>query len=91
MFCTFAWGSIASLYARERSATRFSAASRSKKTPSRVGSFARTMFSATVMTGISMKCWWTIPIPLRIASFAEEKATGFSLILISPSSGWYRP
>ena len=49
------------------------------------------MFSATVITGISMKCWCTIPIPLRIASFAEENLTGFPLTLISPSSAWYRP
>ena len=27
------------------------------------GSSARTMFSATVITGISMKCWCTIPTP----------------------------
>ncbi len=29
------------------------------------------MFSATVITGISMKCWCTIPIPRSIASFAD--------------------
>ena len=28
-----------------------------------VGSVASTMFSATVITGMSMKCWCTIPIP----------------------------
>ena len=39
--------------------------------PSRVGSLPSTMFSATVITGISMKCWCTIPIPASIASFAE--------------------
>ena len=49
------------------------------------------MFSATVITGISMKCWCTIPIPLRIASFADENVTGSPLSLISPSSGWDRP
>jgi hypothetical protein len=27
-----------------------------RKTPKRVGSLARTMFSLTVITGISMKC-----------------------------------
>ena len=31
------------------------------------------MFSATVITGISMKCWCTIPIPLSIASLAERE------------------
>ena len=33
------------------------------------------MFSATVITGISMKCWCTIPIPRAIASFGELKTT----------------
>ena len=88
MFCTRSRGSIASLKAWESSVTRFSAVSRSKKMPSRVGSLARTMFSATLMTGISMKCWCTIPIPLVIASFAEENETGLPWTLISPSSAW---
>ena len=35
----------------------------SSMTPAYVGSCARTMFSATVITGMSMKCWCTIPIP----------------------------
>jgi len=53
----------------------------------RVGSFASTMFSATVITGISMKCWCTIPIPRSIASWGDVSATGWPLIRISPSSG----
>jgi len=44
------------------------------------------MFSATVITGISMKCWWTMPIPWSIASRAEWNVTGLPFILISPSS-----
>ena len=48
--------------------TRSSAASSSSSTFSRVGSIPSTMFSATVITGISMKCWCTIPIPRSIAS-----------------------
>ena len=35
------------------------------------------MFSATVITGISMKCWCTIPIPTSIASLADANDTGF--------------
>ena len=35
------------------------------------------MFSATVITGMSMKCWCTIPIPASIASRAEENEMGF--------------
>ena len=38
------------------------------------------MFSATVMTGMSMKCWCTIPIPRSIASFGEWMRTGSPLI-----------
>ena len=34
------------------------------------------MFSATVITGMSMKCWCTIPIPASIASFADANVTG---------------
>jgi hypothetical protein len=53
-----------------------------------VGSAARTMFSATVITGISMKCWCTIPIPESIASRGEWIRSGFPRIRISPTSGW---
>ena len=55
------------------------------------GSVARTMFSATVMTGMSMKCWCTIPIPSSIACFGEPIVTGFPSIRISPESAVYRP
>ncbi len=51
------------------------------------GSMPRTMFSATVMTGISMKCWCTIPTPRSIASRGECTETCFPFIQISPSSG----
>ena len=53
-----------------------------------VGSVASTMFSATVITGMSMKCWCTMPIPRSIASFGEWIRTGLPLMRISPSSGW---
>ena len=68
------------------SCTRFSAASWSSS-PACVGSTARMMFSATVITGMSMKCWCTIPIPFWIASFEELKLTRLPLSRISPSSG----
>jgi hypothetical protein len=45
------------------------------------------MFSATVMTGTSMKCWWTIPIPRSMARRGESIATASPSIRISPSSG----
>ena len=53
------------------SVTRAEASARSNSTPPWVGSMASTMFSATVMTGMSMKCWWTIPIPSAIASLGD--------------------
>ena len=39
--------------------------------PPRWGSWPSTMFSATVITGTSMKCWWTIPMPSLIAAAGE--------------------
>jgi hypothetical protein len=46
------------------------------------------MFSATVITGMSMKCWCTMPIPASIASRGELMRSGFPFSLNSPSSGW---
>ena len=37
-------------------------------------------FSATVNTGTSMKCWWTMPILALIASFGEWIVTGLPSI-----------
>ena len=41
---------------------------RSRKTGLAIVSSPRTMFSATVRTGTSMKCWWTMLMPRAIAS-----------------------
>src|SRR5947209_17221866 len=49
------------------------------------------MFSATVITGTSMKCWWTIPMPSSIATDGDPISTGRPSIRISPASGLYRP
>ena len=38
------------------------------------------MFSATVITGISMKCWCTIPTPASIAALGEPSCTGLPAI-----------
>ena len=46
------------------------------------------MFSATDITGISMKCWCTIPMPASIASLGEPSVILRPLTWISPSSGW---
>ena len=56
--------------------------------PAWVGSAPSTMFSATVITGISMKCWCTIPTPASIAALGEPSCTGLPAMRISPSSGW---
>ena len=86
MFSIRACGSTANLKVAATSATRFSAAFSSSSTPAFTGSFASTMFSVTVITGISMKCWCTIPIPSSIASLGDEIVTGFPFIRISPES-----
>ena len=41
------------------------AASRSRTPPALVGSWPSMTFSATVKTGMSMKCWCTMPMPAR--------------------------
>src|SRR4051794_25623086 len=91
MSSTSAFGSTTKWSVRAMSATRFSAAGSSRKTPLRTGSVPRTMFSATVITGMSMKCWCTMPIPRSIARRGESIVTGSPSTRISPSSGRYRP
>ncbi len=49
------------------------------------------MFSATVKTGTSMKCWCTMPIPCRIASLGEVIVTFSPSTRISPESGCSSP
>ena len=48
-------------------------------------------FSSTVICSASMKCWWTIPMPLSIASVGEEKRTSSPWIFITPSSAGCMP
>ena len=67
------------------------AAFRSSRPPLLLGSWPSTMFSATVITGTSMKCWWTMPIPSLIAADGEAISTGLPSTRISPASGLYRP
>src|SRR3954452_19155290 len=86
-----ACGSTANLNVSAMSRTRRSAALWSMRMPACVGSFASTMFSATVITGINMKCWCTMPMPRSIASCGDVSVTGSPLIRISPSSAEYRP
>src|SRR5699024_8341575 len=87
---TSASGSRSKPKRAEISRTSVRAAARSSRPPL-VGSCPSTMFSATVKTGTSMKCWWTIPIPASIASPGSEKVTGFPSMTMSPPSGRYSP
>ena len=52
------------------------------------GSVASTMFSATVITGISMKCWWTMPTPFSIDGLRRAElgrlAVDQDLALVGP-------
>ena len=87
---TRASGSTASPNRSDSSRTRRAAAFVSSSMPLR-GSSARTMFSATVITGTSMKCWNTMPIPSSMAVLGESITTGSPFNRISPSSGLYIP
>ena len=50
-----------------------SAASRSRRPARSSGSAPRMMLSATVKDGASLKCWCTMPMPLRMASAGPAK------------------
>ncbi len=65
---TFASGSTSNPNRRPRSTIRRWASFRSRKNGLAIVSSPRTMFSATVSTGTSMKCWWTMLMPRAIAS-----------------------
>ena len=84
---TRAVGSTASPYWLESSRIRADAAAASRNGPLCV-SAPSMMFSATVNTGTSWKCWWTMPTPRSMASPGLRRCTGSPLIRISPSSGW---
>jgi simple sugar transport system ATP-binding protein len=70
------------------SRTRVRAASRSSRPPSPTCSLPSMTFSATVKTGMSMKCWCTMPMPAAIASPGPAKCWTSSSRRISPSSAW---
>ena len=64
----------------ESSRTRALAPRRSRGGPVALGSMPRTMFSATVITGMSMKCWCTMPIPRSIASRGDGTSPAVPLM-----------
>ena len=87
---TRASGSTSRLYFCDSSSTWLRAPSMSRNAPL-VSSWPSITFSATVKTGTSMKCWWTMPIPASIASPGSWKCTSWPSMRILPSSGRYRP
>ena len=88
---TSASGSTSRPYSWEIRRTSRCAARRSSAPPATVGSTPRTTFSATVNTGTSMKCWWTMPMPAAMASRGEVNVRATPSTRISPSSAWYSP
>ena len=63
----------------------------SSSPPARVGSWPSIMFSATVMTGTSWKCWCTMPMPRRMASRGSLIGVASPRTLTVPVSGVIRP
>ena len=60
--------------------------------PALVGSWPSIMFSATVITGTSWKCWCTMPMPRRMASRGSLIGVGVARARSPcPSSGVMRP
>ena len=91
MSSTSASGSTSNPYRSDSSVTSACAFFRSSTPPARTFSRPSMMFSATVNTGTSMKCWWTMPIPCLIASLGEVMRTFSPSITISPESGCSSP
>jgi len=84
---TIASGSTSKPKRSEISVTRARALRTSRRLAPLRGSFPRATFSATEKTGMSMKCWCTMPMPAAIASPGPAKATASSSTRISPPSG----
>ena len=87
---TLAMGSILKLYFFATSSVISTAFLKSKR-PFFMGSTPRTTFSATVRDGISIKCWWTIPIPFSMASRVLRIFTSFPSIYTFPVWGVSSP
>ena len=58
------------------------------RTTAGTSSRAITRFSATVMLGTSVKCWYTMPMPSAWASCGESIARSRTPTTIWPASGW---
>ena len=71
---------------RAQAAPARRAPSRRRRRSSTPPSAPSMTFSSTVSGSTSMKCWWTMPMPARIASAGERIADGLPLTRISPES-----
>ncbi|CAB4765195.1 unannotated protein [freshwater metagenome] len=87
---TNASGSTSRPYFSESANTSARAAFILMKMP-RFGSLPRIMFSVTVITGTSWKCWCTMPTPRAIAPLVSPGVIISPLIRISPESGRTMP
>ena len=87
---TVASGSTASPYRSARASIWRRAVSKSRNAPL-VTSLPKMMFSATVNTGMSWKCWWTMPMPRSMASPESSKCTCSPRTRMVPLSGRYSP
>src|SRR5690625_1850985 len=90
-FATLASGSTESPYRCDSSRTSPAALFRLSTPGSPVCSWPSMTFSAIVNTGMSMKCWCTMPIPASIASPGLLIVVGSPSSRISPSSGSSSP
>ena len=71
-----------------RAASALPAPWRATAGAARPTSAPRTTFSSTVKGSTSMKCWWTMPIPARIAARLSGIGVGRPSMRISPASAW---
>src|SRR3954453_3051607 len=66
-------------------------ACRSENRPKRFGCRPRNRLSATVIDGTSVKCWWTMPIPARLAAIGSGISIPAPVSRIVPALGWWMP
>ena len=84
-------GSMEKPYSWITARTEAWAFSRSRNSPRRTGSTPSTTFSAMVKSGMSRKCWCTMPMPRRPASRGLPICTGRPSSSMTPRSGRSRP
>ena len=61
------------------------------RAPSTDAGTATRMFSATVMSGSTAGCWWTIAMPCWVATAGDSPSSSWPFIVIVPPSGTVVP